>query len=240
MPTQQDPQKDSSELLSEREAVHDRLLRDILIGAVEPTEEQPESEIGIQTKYELESRMPVRMALAVLAGEGLIRQRARHGFWLVQLDSEDLEEIAEMRAGVEGMVVEALASQLATTPPEMFPQTARGPFWQEAEKALKAMGNLSYQSGKDAEMADLDTSFHVALARAAGYDIAARHLVVWRNQFRLYCIQHRIHFSVTDLVTSHEEHAKLFSSVGKGISASDLARRHVMDGLKQAIAAVYA
>ena len=76
-----------------------------------PTEGEPLSENWLAKESQVESRMPARMALAVLAGEGLILQRARHGFWMVEYDFDDIAQIVEMRADVEARVVEVLCAE---------------------------------------------------------------------------------------------------------------------------------
>ena len=48
------------------------------------------------------SRGPVREALKQLRAEGLVREEPRRGFFIVDLTVEDLREIYELRAAIEG------------------------------------------------------------------------------------------------------------------------------------------
>jgi GntR family transcriptional regulator, gluconate operon transcriptional repressor len=76
------------------------LLRErIVAGDFRLGERLVESRIAQQLQI---SRGPVRDALKQLRAEGLVREEPRRGFFIVDLTAEDLREIYELRAAIEG------------------------------------------------------------------------------------------------------------------------------------------
>jgi len=242
------PTQPSSELVSARDLVRVRLLWDILHGEIEPlpTEGHPLTESSIMDRYGQTSRMPVRMALAVLAGEGLFRQRARYGYWLVQYDLDDVRQITRIRAGVEAMVADALCQRRMASEDTAADERSGVALWDSALHHHQAMGSLVEgrygEVGKEVEstFADADTQFHVSLAQAGGYDIAARHIVEWRNQVRIFRLQHGIRYDFDALRAVQAEHSELIDAIGRADreSAAELARAHIERVLTRAQALV--
>jgi DNA-binding GntR family transcriptional regulator len=240
MPEVETLDQPSSELLSARDVVRLRLLQDILHAKIEPlpTEQHPLTEPDVMKRYEQGSRMPVRMALAVLAGEGLFRQRARYGYWLVQYDLHDIEQILRMRAGIEAMVAAALCKgRIASeeTAPDESARSRRS-FWTQGLRYHDRMGSLvndardnGVERKLEAKFGDADTQFHASLARAAGYDIAARHIVEWRNQVRIFRLQRELQYDSGALDAVHSEHSDVVEAISNAdeTSAADLSRSHV-------------
>jgi DNA-binding GntR family transcriptional regulator len=229
-----------SELISARDAVRADLLRDILHGNVAPlpTEAHPLSENAVMERYGQQSRMPVRMALAVLSGEGLLRQRARHGFWLVRYDLEDVEQILRMRAGIEAMVAAALSDSGIGSAQSSSNEldSSRASFWETTLSCHRTMGELVDEADGqrvapeiEAAFADADTQFHFSLARAAGYDVAARHIMEWRNEVRIFRLQREIGYSAEALRAINNEHSDIIGAIqaADGTLAAELARSHV-------------
>lgn len=202
-----------------REHVRRWLLSELLHGRVAlPTESEPLSENWLAKEAQVESRMPARMALAVLAGEGLILQRARHGFWMVEYDFADIAQIVEMRADVEARVVRVLCG-IAD------PRAAEA--WDEVLRANAAMQQLVHEGGAPADFADLDARFHVGLALAGDLRVAARFIDEWSNQVRLFDLQSgRETLPSQEVVDRHQE---LIAAIAEGAqdAAVDLVRRDV-------------
>src|SRR5205807_1109078 len=98
----------------------------------------------------------------------------------------DVAQILAMRAGIEAMIVDALSSKHVSSwendEPEGNPSEFQRAAWAEALDALKKMERLARTAGDvderelTARFADEDTRFHASLARAADYDLAARHI----------------------------------------------------------------
>lgn len=202
-----------------REQVRRWLLAELLHGRVSlPTEAEPLSENWLAKESGVESRMPARMALAVLAGEGLILQRARHGFWMVEYDLDDIAQIVGMRADVEARVVEALFA-------EGGPRNADA--WGEVVRASAELEQLFRADGAPADLADLDTQFHVGLALTGDLQVAARHIDEWSNQIRLFELQNGLE-NVPGQETI-DRHRELIAAIATGAQdeALDLVRRDV-------------
>lgn len=202
-----------------REQVRRWLLSELLHGRVRlPTEDEPLSENWLARESQVESRMPARMALAVLAGEGLILQRARHGFWMVEYDLDDIAQIVEMRADVEAKVVEALCADGGPRGPDA---------WRQVLDANAEMEQLLEADGAAADFADLEAQFHVGLALTGDLQIAARHIDEWSNQTRLFELQNGLQNRPSrETIDRHQE---LIEAIAKGAQdeAVDLVRADV-------------
>jgi DNA-binding GntR family transcriptional regulator len=202
-----------------REQVRRWLLAELLHGRVPlPTEDEPLSENWLAKESGVESRMPARMALAVLAGEGLILQRARHGFWMVEYNLDDIAQIVGMRADVEARVVEALFAESSPRNPDV---------WGEVVRVSKELEQLFKAGGTPADLADLDAQFHVGLALTGDLQVAARHIDEWSNQIRLFELQNRLE-NVPGQETI-DRHRELIAAIASGDprEAMDLIRRDV-------------
>lgn len=202
-----------------REHVRRWLLTELLHGRVAlPTESEPLSENWLAKEAQVESRMPARMALAVLAGEGLIIQRARHGFWMVEYDLADIVQIVEMRADVEARVVTVLCGITD-------PRAAEA--WDEVVRANVAMQQLVDEGGAPADFADLDARFHVGLALAGDLQVAAGYIDQWSNQMRLFDLQRGLETLPSEEAV--DRHKELIAAIAEGAQepAVDLVRRDV-------------
>lgn len=210
----------AEEALSAREKARRWLLSALLHRRVSlPTEAEPQSENWLAEESPVESRMPARMALAVLAGEGLIRQRARHGFWMVEYDAEDIAQIARMRADVEATVVEALCNDGGPRDVEA---------WKRVLEAISKMERLIEEDGLAADFGDLETSFHVDLALTGDLQIAARHIEEMSNQIRIFELQNALETQPSEEAVAR--HRELLTAIMEGdqSEAVDIVRRDVV------------
>lgn len=85
-------------------AIVDALRSDILSGALPPGSELHQA--GIAERFGA-SRIPVRDALASLAGERLVTIRPNRGAWVVSLSPDEIEEVFELRNMLECNCVRA-------------------------------------------------------------------------------------------------------------------------------------
>jgi DNA-binding GntR family transcriptional regulator len=79
--------------------VTDRVRSAILSGQFGPGERVPQDDLAQQLGV---SRMPVREALRILESEGLVELRPHRGAVVVDLLPEDIAEVFEIRAMLEG------------------------------------------------------------------------------------------------------------------------------------------
>jgi len=204
---------------TERERVRCWLLSELLHGRVPlPTEDDPRSEEWLAKESGAESRMPARMALAVLAGEGLILQRARRGFWMVEYDSADIAQIVAMRADVEARVVGVLWELGAPRDPDA---------WEQIVQANAEMQELVQVGGAPADFADREAQFHVGLALTADLRVAARYVDEWSNRMRLFELQNGLEtVPGQEAVDRHKEVIAALGATARD-EAVDLIRKDV-------------
>ena len=156
---------------------------------------------------------PVREALKLLAHDNLVVITPRHGLYVSEVSSPDLDQLSEMRLALEGLaarlaaeratsddlvVLEALRQELATTPVE-----------------------------DSKRLFDVDHKFHQAIARAA------------HNKYLAAALERNFGLSkrLWHLATPHpgflppavEEHLELVESIqaGDGERSEAIMRRHV-------------
>src|SRR5512136_2324873 len=85
-----------------RRRIYDRLREQLLSGEIPPHVHLIETKIAKEIGT---SRTPVREALHSLEIEGLIESIPRVGYVVKSIDAEEVEEICEIRAAIEGIAV---------------------------------------------------------------------------------------------------------------------------------------
>ncbi len=205
MSVTEDPNQPTAELRQQADTAYRTILNLILRGELSPSEGDPSSEAELGEQYGFEARMAVRMALAILASEGLIAQRPRWGFWVIDYSAQDLEQIQALLQDTEEMVQSFLPSRMT----EAAEATLTG--------LVDAM-NLVIERAQDEitldtemEFAALDTEFWMVVARVTDYLLAARHIRQWRNIIQLYRVQHRLRYTC-------QEMADIAVALGDGLS----------------------
>src|SRR5258708_27182253 len=98
------------------------------------------------------SRVPVREALKTLAGEGLIALTPRRGACVADLSGDDVEELVEVRATLEGLTARLAARR-------------RDPALVAQLRDVLARGDAAAAHGSADELAALNREFHELLAR---------------------------------------------------------------------------
>jgi len=146
-----------------RNRAYEHIHRKILAGDLEPGQQVSEaslaSEIGI-------SRTPVREAINQLRSEGLVLQVPRYGTVVRRPERQDIEELYELREGLESYAAGLAARRAAPKDIEAL------------ERILEEMRQIAAEfrrSGRPALEGALlrrflaaDMGFHLALLRAAG------------------------------------------------------------------------
>ena len=170
------------------------LRADILAGDLQPGDLLVEA--ALAEKFDV-SRGPVRDALRILSGEGLIASSGR-SFRVVGLDEKDLRDLFALRELLEA----AAAQQCATSNPEGFRQ--------EAEEALEDMRKAAEKGDADA-FADADVAFHSALFSSCGN---RRLLAVWEQHVPTFAELFRLTTALDEpLSRSVEWHRQMLETV---------------------------
>lgn len=192
-----------------RQAVKDSLRRAIIDGRYQPGERLFEDQIA----HELEvSRNPVREALQALASDGFVELEPRRGAKVSAVSAKRAEELFEVREALEGLVARLAARR-------------RSPAQLDGLRELVVTGQAALDEGRIAELPDLNTRFHQALADAADNRLLhaqlARmaHLIEWVYTIGVH---HRS-------IGSWTEHAAIVDAIAAGdeIGALDRACHHI-------------
>jgi DNA-binding GntR family transcriptional regulator len=122
------------------------------------------------------SRGPVRDALQKLRGEGLVVEQARRGFRVVELTAEDITNICELRAAVEGRCAQLLAAKKDSDAVD------------ELKEVLREMTRAATE-GDPRRHIELDLQFHESLCKLSGnrrlHATFLLHAPIIRTLFRL-------------------------------------------------------
>jgi GntR family transcriptional regulator, gluconate operon transcriptional repressor len=186
-----------AETLSDRTT---ELLRErILAGDFGLGERLVEAKIARQLQI---SRGPVREALRQLRAEGLVREEPHRGVFVVDLTVDDVREIYELRAAIEGRAVRLIITNRDFAALEEL----RGTLRQLKQAADQGDRNLFTQ---------LDLSFHENLCLLSGNGRLHRVFVSYASvlgllfKFELS----RIYTSQESLENLYEEHERLFEAI---------------------------
>ena len=158
----------SPRLLKSR--LYQRILVDIIIGALAPGEQLDENALARRYGGGLAG---IREALARLALEGLVVRRARVGTSVAPLDLTGAREAFEARCLIE-VHCAGLAAQHAS---------------EEEIAAIRATlddGETAVRDNDQAALAAMDEAFHVAVAAASGNRTLAKMVVSLHHQTARY------------------------------------------------------
>lgn len=174
-------------------------LRDlILAGGLAPGERINEvrlaAELGI-------SRAPLREALQQLRGEGLVRSIPRRGSFVVALSVDDIVDLYELRAAIEGRAARLLAAR-------------RDPVALRTLRRSLARLERAARKGDAADVRVHDLAFHEAICRLSGnrrlHQVFLGNVPILRSLLKLDEI---LYASQPDLAREHEV---LLSAIDSG------------------------
>lgn len=193
--------------------VFHKLREDILAGTYERDEELKEKAIGDELGV---SRTPVREALRQLELEGLVTIVPNKGAYVVGISEEDIRDIYEIRARLEGLCAKRAAEHIT------------------AEQIAELEENIflvDFHAGKGnySQVLELDNKFHEILYAASKskmlkHELSAFHHYVERVR--------RITLSMPErAVKSNEEHKKIVEALKShdGAKAEALATTHMLN-----------
>jgi DNA-binding GntR family transcriptional regulator len=192
-----------------RDVITNAIRQAILSGRYLPGERLVEDRLAADFAV---SRNPIRDSLRVLESEGLINIAPRRGATVAQLSKEEMLEIIELRAALEGLSAR-MACRRCTD---------------EAREAIKSMlikGSQAIADKDDAELGRVNDGFHDLLARAGRNRFLADFMRSLRD--RTYWL----HGSTQTWRArqSWEEHATILQAIAEGDEdlAAVLSSRHV-------------
>ena len=176
--------------------VVDSIRRQIVEGALVDGQRLNERDLSQQFGV---SRVPVREALLVLAGEGMVEIRPRQGAFVAPLTRRVVRELFEIRGALEPMA--ARWSALRAGPADLA-----------AFDALVERARAAAQSHDVSRGSYANTEFHELLFRASGNELLGGLMPavigVTRRVFRLSIVDHE--------TMMWKEHRDIARAIGRG------------------------
>ncbi len=163
------------------------------------------------------SRGPIREAIRMLTGLGLVTAVPNRGVFVRQISVREMAEIYELRALLFGFAAERACEHLAE------PQRAR------LEELLDQM-DAACEAGESTAYYELNLRFHALILELSGnqraqqaYDDHVKELHLFRRSF---------FNSPGNMRRSNAEHRAIFDAMARGEArrARTLAERHVLSG----------
>jgi DNA-binding GntR family transcriptional regulator len=169
------------------------------------------------------SRTPIREACKRLAQAGLVRAVPHRGYYVRDLDLNEIEELYEVRVALETFAVALAVERGRATD---WSSLARD--WATPPAPLPAAET----------MLELDEKFHVALAEAGGNRVLVEHLVAINERIRAVRAKD---FTLPGRSRStYDQHARMLGLIagGDAARASAAMREHILESKANAIHAV--
>ena len=181
-----------------RRKVYEYVREQILSDEISPDERLIETKIAKEIGT---SRTPVREALHNLESEGLVESIPRVGYVVKPVTEEEVEEICEIRATIEGLA-------------------ARWAMEKAHERLVRELkGNLSISEERVSEgnakaFVELDAQFHEIIARLSG----SRRLLELAQMLRRHMLRYRIQsiYLVDNVMRAINGHKGILQAMEKG------------------------
>ena len=194
------------------DTLRDRILSGAAAGGERLVEGRLSEELGV-------SRMPVREALRQLASEGLVTIEPRRGAAVTQFSEEQVRELVEVRATLEGLNAKLAAQR-------------RDPALIAELEAVLRQGMDAAAQGRADELLGLNGRFHEVLGTIAANSVLQEMMRSLRERTAVL-------FGPANVVRARQnwdEHAQILQAViaGDADLAALLAARHVYSAAKAA------
>lgn len=101
------------------------------------------------------SQTPIRYALNRLHDAGLVENRPRVGFYVIELDEEEIAETYDLREMFETHALESAIANVKTA------------FWMDLKERMESIWDISQEEEKRARFDETDAEFHLAIIKGA-------------------------------------------------------------------------
>lgn len=171
------------------------------------------------------SRGPIREAMRVLAGLGLVTAIPNRGVFVRQLSVREMVEVYELRALVFGYAAERAAAN--------FSEDRRASF----EQLLSAMDEAC-ESDNGSLYYELNLQFHALILALADNHRAQQAYDDYVKE--LHLVRRRFFNKPGNMRHSNVEHRRIFEAIGagEGAKARAAAERHVLSGRGRLLASM--
>jgi DNA-binding GntR family transcriptional regulator len=186
------------------------LRRAIITGALAPGEEIDEELVAAHLRI---SRSPVRQAMGILEAEGLVKRIYRRGVIVTELTAEEIEEIYNMRALLEGLAIRRAV-------PNYTP---------EYVERLRAFLAQCPEDGDSRDaFVEWNAGFHALLYEPCGWDRLLATISQLRNNTARYTgVSHHLAPRPGGSSSGHQEILEACES-GDAERAEGLMRKHIL------------
>jgi DNA-binding GntR family transcriptional regulator len=173
------------------------------------------------------SRAPVREALCALEREGIVVQIPRRGYFVVDFEEKDLEEVYSLR-----LLLEKEALQRAT-------HRAGAEDYEQMQRLVDALAKAATEKTDPGTIVDLDLAFHELICYLADH---SRLLSAWNNLRMqtqiLVGVTSRTHYDNPD--EPRERHQVILDAMQAKdvLRAQRVLQDHVMDAQARALTAL--
>lgn len=202
------------------QTVVSELKRLIYSGEFQPGERLNEATLAVRMGT---SRGPIREAMKVLAGLGLVTSVPNRGMFVRQLSVRDMVEVYELRAVVFAFAAERASQNFSRQDAAQFEQLLS-----DMDAACEADdGTLYYE---------LNLAFHELILDLSGNKRAKQAYDDYVKELHLF---RRKYFNVSkNMHTSNVEHRKIYEAIASGSPAKawTAAQRHVLGGRSRLLA----
>lgn len=180
-----------------RRKIYEHLREQLLNGEIPPHDHLIEAKIAEDLGI---SRTPVREALHSLELEGLIESIPRVGYVVKPISGQEVEEICEIRAAIEG-----LAAHWAI-------EKAHGKLVLELEKNI-SVSEAKVSKGEVKSFVDMDAQFHEIISKFSG----SQRLLELAQTLRRHMLRYRVQsiYSVDNVLRAIEGHNGILRAIKK-------------------------
>jgi DNA-binding GntR family transcriptional regulator len=180
-----------------RRKIYEHLREQLLSGKIQPHQHLVEAKIARDIGT---SRTPVREALHSLELEGLIESIPRVGYIVKPISEQEVEEICEIRAAIEG-----LAARWAT-------EKAHEKLVVELEKNI-SIAEDKVSKGDLRVFVDMDARFHEIISKFSG----SQRLLELAQTLRRHMLRYRVQsiYSVDNVLRAIDGHKRILTAIQK-------------------------
>lgn len=202
------------------QTIADQLQALIHAGEVLPGERLNEAVLALRMGT---SRGPIREAIRILSGIGLVTAVPNRGVFVRQISVREMLEIYELRALLFGHAAEQAAGQLSPV--------QRGEF----EALLAQMDDLC-ERGDGTRYYAVNLRFHALVLELGGNRRA--HQAYDDHVKELHLFRRRYFDAAGNMRRSNSEHRQIFEAIASGAAARarSLAQKHVLEGRQRLLA----
>jgi len=201
-----------------RRKIYEHLREQLLGGKMQPHQHLIEAKIALDIGT---SRTPVREALHSLELEGLIESIPRVGYVVKPISEQEVEEICEIRAAIEG-----LAARWAM-------EKAHEKLVIELEKNI-SIAEDKVSKGDVRAFVDMDAKFHEIISKFSG----SQRLLELAQTLRRHMLRYRIQsiYSVDNVLRAIDGHKGILRAIEKrNLGEVNKAIQHHMEQSKKDI-----